>query len=407
MKTSRKLTLIFFTMFSLVFLCAGNSYASSSSSQERFFKRINTIEKLMGDRNFNEALTRLDKLHASYKNRKYEKSLVLQLYGFVYSQKGDTDKAIKAFNDCLILNTLPKSALQNLRLNISQLHLDKKQYLIAEKIYVSWLNNGNPLLPEGYSLGGIIYASQKKYDDAEEALQKAVNSSKQPKEEWLKLLLSIYMQSKKYQKAKLLLDKMLLRFPKNKDYWMRMADVGYLQKNYAFASSVLAVAEKNGLLTTGDEYKKLSGFYYSSGIPYKSATTIELALKKKLLTSTVELYRQQAYYYRQAKVHKKAIQSLQRAISISPKPVLYYEIAQIYVAQNMWENASDILIKMTETSNHQLKNKAALLLGQTYFEQKKYTLALKIFNQLASDVEAPLEAERWKIYTKQIADLSS
>ena len=407
MKTLRQLRLFIFAMFSLACLCITNSYAISSSSQERFYKRINTIEKLMGDRNYNEALARLDKLYASYKNRKYEKSLIYQLYGYVYSQKGDTDKAIKSFNDCLILNTLPKLALQNLRLNISQLHLDKKQYVIAEKMYVSWRNNGKPLLPEGYALGGIIYASQKKYDDAEEALQKAVNSSKQPKEEWLKLLLSIYMQSKKYQKAKLLLTKMIVRFPTNKDYWMRMADVGYLQKNYALASSVLAVAEKNGLLTTGDEYKKLSGFYYSSGIPYKSATTIELALKKKLLPSSVELLRQQAYYYRKAKAHKKAIQSLQRAIILSPKPELYYEIAQIYVAQNMWEQANKILMMVTVSSNHQLKTKAELLLGQTYFEQKKYTLALKIFNQLASDVEAPLEAKQWKIYTEQIAGLSN
>jgi tetratricopeptide (TPR) repeat protein len=393
-------------MFSLAYLCTTNSYASSSSSQERFYKRINTIEKLMGDRNFNEALTRLDKLYASYKNRKYEKSLIFQLYGYVYSQKGDTDKAIKAFNDCLILNTLPESALQNLRLNISQLHLDKKQYVIAEKIYVSWLANGKPLLPEGYSLGGIIYASQKKYDDAEEALQKAVNSSKQPKEDWLKLLLSIYMQSKKYQKAKLLLTKMIARFPTNKDYWMRMADIGYLLKEYELASSVLAVAEKNGLLTTGDEYKKLSGLYYSSGIPYKSATAIELALKKKFLTPSVELLRQQAYYYRQAKAHMNAIQSLQRAITLSPMPVLYYEIAQNYVAQNMWEKANKILLKMSTPNNHQFKTKAALLLGQTYFEQKKYTLALDIFNQLASVDEASQEVKQWKLYTQQIAELS-
>ena len=406
MKTFRELILIFFAMFSLAYLCTTNSYASSSSSQERFYKRINTIEKLMGDRNFTEALVRLDKLYASYKNRKYEKSMIFQLYGYVYSQKGDTDKAIKAFNDCLILNTLPKSALQNLRLNISQLHLDKKQYVIAEKIYVSWRNNGKPLLPEGYSLGGIIYASQKKYDDAEEALQKAINSSKQPKEDWLKLLLSIYMQSKKYQKAKLLLIKMVVRFPTNKDYWIRMADVAYLLKEHELASSVLAVAEKNGLLTTGDEYKKLSGFYYSSGIPYKSATTIELALKKKLLTSTVEILRQQAYYYRQSKAHMKAIQSLQRAITLSPMPVLYYEIAQNYVAQNMWEQANKSLIMMTESNNQQLKTKAKLLLGQTYFEQKKYTLALKIFNQLASDVDASQEVKRWKLYTQQIAKLS-
>lgn len=399
--------LIFFTMVSLVSLSTTDSYASSSSSQERFYKRINTIEKLMGDRNFNEALTRLDKLYASYKNKKYEKSLIYQLYGYVYSQKGVTDKAIKAFNDCLVLNKLPKSALQNLRLNISQLHLDKKQYVIAEKMYVSWRNNGKPLLPDGYSLGGIIYASQKKYGDAEEALQMAVNSSTQPKEEWFKLLLSIYMQSKKYQKAKLLLTKMVVRFPSKKDYWVRMADVGYLQKDYALASSILAVAEKNGLLTTGDEYKKLSGFYYSSGIPYKSATTIELALKKKLLTSSVDLLRQQAFYYRQAKAYMEAIQSLQRAIILSPKPELYYEIAQIYVAQNMWDQANKRLIMMTASSNHQLKTKADLLLGQTYFEQKKYSLALNIFNQLASDDEAPQQAKLWKTYTEQITAISN
>lgn len=407
MKIFRRLRIFIFTVFSLACLCSTNSYASANSSQERFYKRINTIEKLMGDRNFNEALKRLDKLYNSYKNRKYERSLIFQLYGYVYSQKGDTDKAIKAFDDCLVLNKLPKSALQNLRLNISQLHLDKKQYAIAEKIYVSWRNNGKPLLPDGYALGGIIYASQKKYDDAEEALQLAINGSKQPKEDWLKLLLSIYMQSKKYQKAKLLLTKMIVRFPSNKDYWISLADVGYLLKEYELASSVLAVAEKNGLLTTGDEYKKLSGLYYSSGIPYKSATTIELALKKKLLKPSVDLLRQQAYYYRQAKAHKKAIQSLQRAITLSPLPDLHYEIAQNYVAQNMWENASKSLITITGSDNKKFKTKADLLLGQTYFEQKKYTLALKIFNQLASVDEATPEVKRWKIYTQQIADLSN
>ena len=239
MKTSREIRLFFFAMFSIACLCTTNSYAGSSSSQERFYKRINTIEKLMGDRNYNEALARLDKLYASYKNRKYETSLIFQLYGYVYSQKGDTDKAIKAFNDCLVLNNLPKPALQNLRLNISQLLLDKKQYEKAEKMFISWRSSGSPLSSEGYALGGIIYAYQKKYLDAEDALQKAIKSSKQPKEEWFKLLLSIFMESKKYQKAKLLLTKMIGRYPVNKDYWLRMADVGYLLKEYTFASSVL------------------------------------------------------------------------------------------------------------------------------------------------------------------------
>lgn len=406
MKTLKKSRLLTFTLFSLACFYITNSYAISSSSQDRFFKRINTIEKLMGDKNYNEALARLDKLYGSYKNRKNERSLIYQLYGYVYSQKGDTDKAIEYFNDCLIINTLPKSALQNLRLNISQLHLDKKQYVSAEKMYVSWRNNGKPLLPAGYSLGGIIYASQKKYDKAEESLEKAINSSKQPKEEWLKLLLSIYMQSKKYHKAKLLLTKMIPRFPTNKEYWIRMADVAYLLKEHALASSVLAVAEKNGLLKTGDEYKKLSGFYYASGIPYKSASTIELALKKNYLKPTVEILKQQSYYYRQAKAYMKAIQSLQRAITISSKPELYYDIAQIYVSRNMWKNASNSLLKITDTSN-KLKNKKELLLGKVFFEQKKYTQALKIFNQLTLNDKLKQEAKRWRGYTQQILEISN
>ena len=405
MKKFRISNFVFFTIFSMACLFVNNSYAISNTAQERFYKRLNTIEKLMGDTNYNEALTRLDKLYASYKNKKHEKSLIFQIYGYVYSQKGETDKAIKAFNNCLLLNTLPKSALQNIRLNISQLYLDKKKYVSAEKTYISWRGNGKPLLPEGYFLGSIIYANQKKYDNAEEALHMAINSAKIPKEDWLKLLLSIYIKSQKYHKAKILLMKMIVQFPKNKDYWIRMADVGYLLKEYELASSVLAVAEKNGLLTTGEEYKKLSGLYYASRIPYKSATILDLGLKKKLLKPTVDLLRQQAYYYRQAKDYMKAINCLENAVLLSPKPILYYEIAQNYISQNKWKQANKTLLLMKTSGNQKLKNKAELLLGRTYFELKNYTLALKIFNQLSTDAEAPLEVKQWKIYTEQISKL--
>lgn len=405
MTASTRSKIFIIVTFGLAFLSANYSYASSS--QERFYKRINTIEKLMGDRQYNEALRRLDKLYGSYKNRKYEKSLILQLYGFVFSQKGETDQAIKSFNDCLALNTLPKSALQNLRLNISQLLLDKKQYSKAEKMFVSWSNSGQPLSPGGYALGGIIYAHQKKYIDAENSLQKAIKNSKQPKEDWFKLLLSIYIETKKYNKAKVLLTKMIVRYPDKKGYWLRLADVGYLLKEYTLASSVLEVAEKKGFLTQEAEYKKLAGFHYYSGVPFKSASTLETAFKKKILTPTIMLLKQQSYYYRQAKAYTEAIQSLQRAISLSPKPVLHYEIAQIYASQDEWKKASDTLVKMTDSNDQQLKNKAALLLGQSYFEQGKYSEALKIFDHLASEDETSHDAKQWKTYTKQVADLSN
>lgn len=391
----------------IIILCMSHSIAYANSLQERFHKRINIIEKLMGDKKYDDALQRLNKLLASYKNRNYEASLIYQLYGYVYSQKGETGNAINAFNKCLSLQTLPKPALQNIRLNIGQLYLDKKQFVKAEHSFITWRDNGEPLVAEGYVLGGIIFAQQKKYSAAEQAVQQAIRNSKSPREDWFKLLLSIYIESKKYSKAKSLLLKMIERYPDNKAYWMRLADVAYLLADHALASSVLAIAEKNDMLSTGAEYRKLAGFYYHSGVPYKSATTLETAFRKKLLTENEELLKQQAYYFLQAKAYDKAVRSLERAVSISSsQDELFYEIANIHAAQNKWKIADKYLIKLKNSNNPALREKVTLLLGQSYFEQKKFQEALKMFSQAVSAQNSSQEARRWLDYTRQMAGLT-
>lgn len=402
MKLSRQSFVLFLLLIVInVYSQAGLAF----STQEHFYKRMNTIEKLMGDKQYDEALRRLDKLYASYKNRKHEKSLLFQLYGYVHSYKGNTDKAIQYFEDCLSLKTLPTSALQNLRLNISQLRLDKKQYQMAGQMFEQWQNAGKPLQPQGFALGGIIYAYQKKYSKAEELLVRAIQTAKKPKEQWFQLLLSIYIDSKKYKKARGLLLKVVAQYPEKKQYWIRLADVNYLLNDYLHAASIMELANKKGFLTQAAEFKKLAGFYYYAGIPYKSAQTLEYAFDKNYIKPTIPILKQQAYYYRQAKAYSHAARSIKRALSISQEPKLLYELALIYADANNWGKVSKTLEKIKKNTDHDLEKNVSLLLGQSYFEQGKLTEANNIFNQLIESDREQQAAKNWKLYTQKVMEL--
>jgi len=399
-----KVSLIIRSIFlSFCLVMTGDISATGFGMQDRIHKRITIIHKLLGNKKYEEAIERLDTLSNTVKNLPYEQGVVLQLYGYVYGQKGDTAKAINYFEQCLQLNSLPKDTLQNIRLNIIQLQLDKKQYQNAEKMFIAWKNN-QPNSADGYALGGMIFAMQKRYREAEAELAKAIQLGKPPKEEWLQALLSIYMDSKQYTKAGELLEKLLIISPDNKQYWMQLADVNYLSKQYKKAASVLDVAYQKNFLTTGDEIKKLAAFHYYNNSPLKSAKVLESGIAKKIIKGDASVFKLLAYYYINAKDTESAVKYLSNAVAVNNDISLQYTIAQLFFEKQEWVNAQKAIKPVLDSKDMILRDKAALMSGIILFELRQYQQALQAFKLISYDSKVYAEADTWKQYLAGLLD---
>lgn len=392
--------------FALLLLCfsiISNVYASGYGMQERIHKRITIIHKLLGNGKYSDAITRLGTLSDTVKNMPYEKAVVLQLYGYVYSQKGETEKAIAYFEQCLQLKSLPEDSMQNIRLNIMQLHLDKKQYQKAEGMYLIW-QSSRPNSADGYAQGGVVYALQKRYHEAEQALSKAIQLTESPKEEWLQALLSIYLDSKKYNPAAELLEKLVILQPDKKQYWIQLADVSFMLKRNKKAASVLEIALQKNYLTTGDEYKKLAAFHYYNNTPLKSAKVLEIAISKKILDAGADNYKLLAYYFLNAKESDQAAKYLGKAVTINNDLSLQFTIAQLYFEKQQWQKAQEALKPLLKSNNTVLRDKAEIMSGIIYFELKQYEQALTLFKTITPDSELYIEANSWKQYMTGLLD---
>jgi tetratricopeptide (TPR) repeat protein len=380
-----------FVLIGLGLLLSSGVNAQFSVS-ERTFKKLNKAEKLMEQKDFKEALSLLQSLESSSENRKYELTLIYQAMGFLNYETSQYPKAIEYFEKSLALNASPEPVLQNIRLNLIQVHAIANNYDKAIQHFEAWIKKENSPSGDILALGGSLYAHVKQYDAAIKYLNQAIASSKTPNESWYQTLLSIHYEREDYKSATALLQKLVALRPDNKQYWTQLFSGYYLLNEYQKALSTLELAYFKKLLDKEEEIINLAKLYLYLGTPVKAVSLMKEEMNKGFLKSNEENLNLLANAYLQSRETEKSADTFLQLANSTGKPDLFLKSARLYMEVKRWNK---VLTALDKAGNKVESGQSYLMKGMAYIELEDFEKATQAFSEAKKQADTKVSANQW------------
>jgi len=230
--------------------------------------------KAIADDRYDDALAALDEMKPNPTLNSYERSLMWQGYGFVYSSRDEFAEAADSFEKSLSAGGLPEQAELQTRYNLAQLYVMLERYEHAITEFHGWFERVRNPSPTAYYMLAMAYLQKGDKVEALRNAERAVERSAVPKEAWLELLVALRLEQKEYREVVPVLENMVTRFPK-KTYWLQLSAVYSELGEHEKALAVLELANEQGMLTKGSELMSLAQLYLYNQIPFKAARVLE------------------------------------------------------------------------------------------------------------------------------------
>lgn len=364
---------------------------------ERTYKQLSRVHELMDDEKYDQALERLKGIRPSNK-RPYEQALVRQTFGYLYAAKEEYPKAIEAFVQCLVLQTLPESATKNTLYTLAQLQISVVDYPAAVDSLERWFKMEQRPNPQAHALAGTAYAQAKRYAKAIEHLRKAIASADDTREGWYRQLLAVYYDSADYRSAARLLEEMTRRFSERKSYWLQLSSVFRTLKDDARSLAVMELAYRRGFLNNERELVELAGYYLYMDMPYKAGELLETALENGSVSSTGRHWQLLTDAWLRAREMQRAIQALQRASELIREPELFLRLARLAVHMDEWSVTLHAVDRALRLGGLKQPGKAHILEGMAHFNREEYNAAKASFERAREYADVQDEAQIWLDY---------
>ncbi|RTZ74261.1 MAG: hypothetical protein DSZ00_04895 [Gammaproteobacteria bacterium] len=379
---------LFLVLFSVQTWAAG-------TLSERTYKKLTTIQELMGEGKYDEALRRLANLAPKVKRNQYEYATVMQTYGYAWSAKERYRKAIHAFEEALATEALPDPVQLAMRYNLAQLYAAIPDWKAAARAYEQWLAGAEKPSAQSYAFGATVYAQLKKYDKAIPKIRKAISLARKPHENWYQLLLSLYYQQKRYKQAAGVLESMIAFWPDRKKYWKQLSGVYFTLKRDRKALAVLALAYRRGFLEKERELLNLVNLYLLQNIPYKAARILEKEMAAGRIRETGKHLQKLGEAWMAARENDAAAEKLLAAAKLQKQGVLFLRLAQIYLDKEQWKKALRMADKALAAGDLKHPGDAWLIKGMAQYEIGREDKALHSFAKAARYRKNKRQAQQW------------
>ncbi|OJI56844.1 hypothetical protein VV1062A_01371 [Vibrio vulnificus] len=158
---------------------------------DRTFRTVNKVQELIATEKYSAALEKLsDALEGTTK--KYDRAVLLQQTGFLYSLKEDYKNAAKYFAESLKLEALPVPVAQQVRYSLAQLYLSEEKYKQSVETMKTWFEIAKTTdekpQAHAYITLASAYVQMDDYKNAIAPTKQAIAMSKNPSESWYPLL---------------------------------------------------------------------------------------------------------------------------------------------------------------------------------------------------------------------------
>lgn len=398
----------------VLFLTAGSNASAQSCNKDRevqaralteaSYKKLNTIYEDIGNELFDQAYQDLNKL-LERASDDYEQAIIHQAMGHVSASQEKVDTAMNHFRTALNLDVLPNNTQFQLLYQVAQLHMISENYKEGLKTLDEWfcLTPTEQHTSAAYVLKANAHAQLKEYREGLSAIEKAIALGDKPQESWYSLKLAMHFELEEYPQAASTLEIMITNWPDKKQYWSQLSSVYLKLKEDNKALSVLALADRRGMLETESEFLQLANLYQYLDVPFKAADVMERSIVGGKIKASRKTWEQAANAWYQAQELEKALNAYNKAGEFSEDGKLHLRRAYILVDYERWGDASAALNAALEKGglNTRDEGNAYLLLGMAQMRLKSYDAAQKAFTEARRYDNSRKAATEW---LKQLAD---
>ena len=376
------------------------------SMAESVYRRLSAIHELMGESNFDGALSRLEALQKQ-RLTPHELALVFQTFGFVYSQQGKFSAAIPVFERCLELDALPNIAQQGMLYSLSGLYASEGRFEKAIETMRRWFRYEQNPSAEAYMLVGSSYAELERYQESLPYVKRAIEKSEQPKESWYQLELSLLFDQNDYRSALQVLKQMIVYWPDKARYWEMLSSVYLELKQDADALAALMVTYSKGQITEQVKLLNLVKMNLFVEIPYRAGTILENEITSGRVERTQKNLELLLSAWSTAREFDKAIEVIDQLAPMTEDASLYLQKAQILNESGRWAEVVEAATQALQIGGLAKPGDAYILMGMASTELEDYEEALRAFEEARKhDENSRRNAAAWIEYVNDRRQVS-
>lgn len=322
--------------------CA-NPRKADGAMTEFYYRGVEQATELISKNKYGEAIERLSKMTEGDGND-YEKAIVWYNLGFAHSSRDDYAAAARAFEQALALNALPQLQHDQLMFNLGQLYVADQQFDAGIRTLERYMAEScTPITADAHIFLAHAYAEKKRYRDALPQVEQAIAKSKQVKESWLQLKLALNYELKDYRACAQTLVQLIGLVPAKPDYWKQLSGMFLELKEDEEAVAVLALADRQGMLTTANEIRNLYNIYMMIDLPFKAGVLLQEAIDKGKLPGDEKNLESVANAWINARESARAEATLRKLAAQSDKGEYYFKLGAMYGDDERWKESHEAL----------------------------------------------------------------
>lgn len=283
----------------------------------RLQRDLNKLITANNEDKYDEVIKLGEQIVANKSAGSYERSIAYQLIGIAKQQQDDYAGAIIALQNAVEANGLDNNAHFSSMLQIANLQYQEDQFEQANATLDRLLAETRKEDPQALALkGGTLYQMER-YDEAAEAMKRAIAASDTPSDNWYQVLMGSYMNAENYAEATALGERMLAEKPDDSRLIFNLATLYAQNDQDDKATGVLESARQRGDL---DErgYRQLYALYMNmEGKERQVVEVVKDGLAKDILKPSPEVYTVlgQAYYF--SDQPNEAIEAYKKALPLA------------------------------------------------------------------------------------------
>ncbi|HET8808220.1 MAG TPA: tetratricopeptide repeat protein [Methylophaga sp.] len=367
---------------------------------ESTYKALEAAQQQMADERYQQAEVALLKLIGDTEADSYERAVVLQTLGYLYSETGDYARATEQFRSALDLNVLPEDVTHDLRYNLAQLLIADGDYQQGINLLNRWIRNETNPDNSVYVLLATAHYQIKQFSKTVENIRTAINRADVPKEDWYRMQLAAHLEMQQYDSAINVLETLLTRHPDDKTYWDQLGSL-YSRQDKQLRALAVTMLTKRLDLGDDDIVMRLSNMYRYLDIPFKSGQLLQQALDNKVIAANFDNLEKLADSWLAAREADRAAKVLEQIRSQDNSGETDLKLARLYASEEQWQQAQAPLTAAIDKLAGDKKGDALLMAGLVQYHLENFSRAVDLLKQAGQFEKQRDQAAQWLRYLQQ------
>ena len=362
------------------------------------YEKLTEAQELADNQQFGEAIRVLDSLARDEGLSDYERANMLNFYGFIYYNQGNTSKAVESYERLLSIPDLEPQLRTQTLYTLAQLYAVQERFPKTIELLKQWFQIANNPGPQAYVLLGQSYAQTEQYDlmipQIEKAIEVAGERDTEVREEWWNLLYYGYYQQNNFAKVQEILKVLLANWPK-KSYWTALAGV---YSELGEEQNMLAAYEgayTQELLSSESELVTLAQLYLQGEIPYKAAQVLSEGMENGNIEENGKNYRLLSQAWQLAQEPQQAVPALQQAARLSDDGELNARLAVAYLNLDRYEDCIQAGRQALDKGGVREPNDVRITIGMCQYNLDRYQDARQTFMVVRRDDDYTKLGSQW------------